>query len=161
MGQLTLISAENTPLLCHLHVGLLSSSHGGFVSSTHPLCIASLYDGLQLLVSLKRTSWVQSQHILWESNIATRRRNSQATASHLHLFLILPRVPVLHLQRFFLTPGLERLYAYAFQVQRKEMGSSNKETIKRPRESTAKPGINVAAFKTVSLPSQIEKQTLI
>lgn len=79
----------------------------------------------------------------------------------LHLSLILPRIPVLHLQRFFLTPGLERLYAYAFQVQRKEMGSSNKETIKRPRESTAKPGINVAAFKTVSLPSQIEKQTLI
>lgn len=41
------------------------------------------------------------------------------------------------------------------------MGSSNKETIKQQLESIAKPGINVAAFKTVSLPSQIEKQTLI
>ena len=37
----------------------------------------------------------------------------------------------------------------------------NKETIKQQLESIAKPGINVAAFKTVSLPSQIEKQTLI
>lgn len=41
------------------------------------------------------------------------------------------------------------------------IGSCNKEIIKQQLKSIAKPGINATAFKMVSSPSQIEKQTVI
>lgn len=81
----------------------------------------------------------------------------------LHLLLILcklqnscsPSVVVLS------NPGYGKAVCLYFTSTKERIGSSNKETIKQQLESIAKPGINEAAFKMVSLPSQIEKQTVI
>lgn len=57
-------------------------------------------------------------------------------------------------------PGSGKAVCLYFTSTKERIGSSNKEIIKQQLESIAKPGINVAAFKMVTLPSQIEKQTV-
>lgn len=81
----------------------------------------------------------------------------------LHLLLILckfqsscsPSVAVLP------NPEYGKAVCLYFTSTKERIGISNKEIIKQQLESITKPGINIAAFKMGSLPSQIEKQTVI
>lgn len=81
----------------------------------------------------------------------------------LHLLLVLcklqnscsPSVEVLP------NPGSGQAVCLYFTSTKERIVSSNKEIIKEQLKSIAKPGINATAFKMVSSPSQIEKQTVI